>query len=138
MNKTVIFFGTVIFFIISWLVGTVNNLHDDVDVSYGFNEKSIVAGDMKNYKLDNSGNKILELSTFSLDEKKRLWSQSSLKEEMIELFPDFSEIKYFIENRIEDDGSFKNELLVHVEHVQENYIGGGVTGTKAKIMLSHL
>jgi len=138
MSKTVIFFGIVVFFIISWLIGFVDNLEDDVDVSYGFNEKSIVVGDIKDYKLDSSGNEILELSTFSLDEKKRLWSESSLKEEMIELFPDFSEIKYFIENRIEDDGSFKNELLAHVEDVQENYLGGGVTGRKAKIMLSNL
>ena len=136
MNKTVLFFGIVLFLIISWLVGFVNELHDDVDVSYGFNEKAVVNGDRKGYRLDSNGDEVLELSTFSLKEKRRLWNQSSLKEEMIELFPNFSEIKYFIESRIEDDGIFKDKLLSHVESVQERYIGGGMTGAKAKSMLS--
>ena len=138
MNKTVIFFGIIIFIIISWLVGFVNELHDDVDVNYGFNEKTMIEGDMKNYKLDSNGNEILELSTLSLEDKKRLWNNSPLKEEMINLFPDFSEMKYFIENRIDDDGVFKRKLLTHTQSVQEKYIGGGMSGESAKNMLSHL
>jgi hypothetical protein len=138
MNKTVAFFGTVIFLVISWLIGFVNELQDDVDVSYGFNEKTMIVGDIKNYKLDSNGDRILELSTLSLEEKKKLWSESLLKEEMLKLFPNFSEIKYFIENRIQDDGSFKDELLVQVEQVQESYISGSLTGKKAKVMLSNI
>jgi hypothetical protein len=134
MSKTVISFGVIVFLIISWLIGFVDKLDEEVDVNYGFNEKAMVEG---NYKLDSIGNEVLELSTLSLAEKKRLWNQSQLKEEMINLFPNFSEIKYFIENRLEDDGSFKHELLTYVEHVQDNYIGGGMSGKKAKIMLSN-
>ena len=51
-------------------------------------------------------------------------------------FPDFQEIKYFIDNHIEDDGDFKSELLEHVKSVEVKYISGGLTGKKAKSMLS--
>jgi len=134
MSKTIISFGVIVFLIISWLIGFVDKLDEDIDVNHGFKEKAVIEG---NYKLDSIGNEVLELSTLSLEEKKRLWNQSQLKEEMIDLFPDFSEIKYFIENRLEDDGSFKNELLTYVEQVQDNYIGGGLSSSKAKIMLSN-
>jgi len=138
MNKTVIFFGVGIFLIITWLVGFIKQLNEDVDVSYGFNEKVIVTGDMKNYRLDSSGNEILELDKLSLQEKKKLWNNSTLKEEMILVFPNFEEIKYFIKNRIEDDGSFQHLLLTHVEDVENNYIAGEMTGNRAKSMLSNL
>ena len=137
MSKSVMIFGFIVFLIISWLIGFVDELHDDVDVNYGFNEKKLVEGDMRNYKLDSVGNNVLELSSLSLVEKKKLWKDSPLQDEMIALFPNFSDIKYFIENRIEDDGSFKEELLKHVESVQEEYIGGGMTGNRAKAILSN-
>ena len=136
MSKTVMLFGVVVFLIISWLIGFVDKLNDDVDVNYGFKEKTMVERDMRSYKLDSIGNEILELSTLTLIEKKKLWNQSPLKGEMIGLFPNFSDMKYFIESRIEDDSFFKKELLKHVESVQERYIGGGMTGNRAKLILS--
>ena len=136
MNKTMIFAGVVIFIIVSWLTGFVNELHDDVDVSYGFHEKAVLTGDTSNYRVDVNGKKVLQLDTLSMQEKKNLWNASTLKEDMLVLFPDFSEIKYFINNQIEDDGLFKQELLEHVQHVEEDYIGGNISEERAKASLS--
>jgi len=136
MKQTVAFFGVVIFLIVFWLIGFIDNLQDDVDVNYGFNEKIAVEGSSKNYTVNSSGNEVLLLHKLSLSEKKSLWNSSTLKENMIELFPDFQEIKYFIDNHIEDDGDFKSELLEHVKSVEVKYISGGLTGKKAKSMLS--
>jgi len=140
VKQTVAFFGVVIFLIVAWLVGFIDKLQGDVDVSHGFNEERAVMGEgeySKNYRVNSSGNEVLILNKHSLVKQKELWNKSGLKEDMLELFPDFSEIKYFINEHIEDDGSFKNELLGHVKKVEVKYISGTLTGRKAKVMLSN-
>ena len=137
MNGTVIFSAIVIFVIVSWLIGFVNTLHDEVDVSHGFNEKSMIIEGKSNYSVNSQGNEVLQLYTLSDKEKKKLWNGSPLKKDMLKLFPRFSEIKYFIEEHIEDDGNFKEDLLGHVNSVELEYIGGSLTGQSAKASLSN-
>ena len=133
MNKTMIVAGVVIFTIVSWLTTFVNEIHEDVDVSYGFHEKELIAGEESNYIVDVNGKKVLQLQTLSMQEKKSLWNKSTLKNEILELFPDFTEIKYLINNQIEDDdGLFKQELLNHIDSVQEEYIGGSLSEEQVK------
>jgi hypothetical protein len=134
MNRTMVFAGIVIFVIVSWLVGFINTL--DVDVNYGFQEKAIIIGDNSNYMVNTQGNEVLQLHKLSYKEKRELWNNSLLKEDMLTLFPRFSEMKYFIENHIEDDGTFKESLLEHLNRVELQYIGGSLTGQSAKATLS--
>ncbi len=135
MNGTMIVAGVVIFIIVSWLTGFINKLNDDVDVSYGFHEKALITGDKSNYTVDVNGREVLQLHTLSMQEKKDLWNASTLNKDMLALFPDFSEIEYFINNQIEDDGAFKQKLLEHVKHVEEEYIGGSISEEQAKVSL---
>lgn len=127
MNKTVIVFGIIIFVIIFWLIGFVNTLHDDVDVSYGFNEKAIVTGDVS----------YITSSKLSLKEKKSLWNKSNLKQEMLEFFPHFIQMKNFVEENMEDDDILKKELLSNIEFVEIEYIGGSFSIEKARTALSN-
>ena len=55
---------------------------------------------------------------------------------MLNFFPRFSEMRYFVENHIEDDGNFKEKLLEHIDSVELTYIGGSMTGQSAKATLS--
>ena len=137
MNGTMVFAGVVIFIIVSWLTGFVNELNEDVDVSYGFHEKALVTGDKSHYTVDTNGREVLQLHTLSMQEKKNLWNNSLLKEDMLTLFPNFSEIEYFVNNQVEDDGLFKEKLLNHIRAVQEAYIGGSLSDEQAKLKLSH-
>ena len=137
MNGTMVFAGVVIFIIVSWLTGFVNELHDDVDVSYGFHEKALLTGDKSNYTVDENGREVLQLHTLSMQEKKNLWNNSLLKEDMLALFPNFSEMEYFIKNQVEDDGLFKEKFLSHIGAVQEAYIGGIISEDRAKERLSN-
>ena len=137
MKQTVVFFGVVIFLIVFWLIGFVNNLQDEVDVGHGFEEKTTVESSSKNYIVNSSGNEVLLLNKLSLAEQKKLWNKSPLKEDMLELFPEFSEMKYFVNEHIEDDGFFKKELLKYINRVEVRYISGTLTGIKAKSMLSN-
>jgi hypothetical protein len=127
MNKTVIFVGIIIFFIISWLIGFINTLHDEVDVTHGMNEKTSF--------INGHGDETLSLNNLSMKEKKRLWNNSNLKIEMLQLFPHFIEMKTFVEDNIDDD-SFKKALLSNIEDVEGKYIGASISADMAKASLS--
>jgi hypothetical protein len=128
MNRTVIFGGIMLSLIVFWLIGFVNTLHDDVDVSYGFREKALAT--------DKSYEDEVLLSSLPLKEKKRLWKNSSIKEEMLQLFPHFIEMRTFVEENIEKDNAFKEALLFNIEQVEFEYVGGSLSGEKAKEALS--
>jgi hypothetical protein len=137
MNGTMVFAGVIIFIIVSWLTSFVNELNDDVDVSYGFHEKAVLTGEKSNYTVDINGKEVLELNTLSMQEKKNLWNSSILKADMLEEFPNFSEIHYIVDNQLKDEGLFKKKLLNHINAVQEAYIGGTLSDEQAKLKLSN-
>jgi hypothetical protein len=137
MNGTMVFAGVIIFIIVSWLTSFVNELNDDVDVSYGFHEKALLTGDNSNYTVDMNGKKVLQLDTLSMQEKRNLWNSSILKEDMLAEFPNFSEIHYIVNNQVKDEGLFKKKLLNHINAVQEAYIGGTLSDEQAKLKLSN-
>jgi len=132
----VIFVGLILVAIISFLINSINTLQDGTDVNYGFQENVELHGDNGKYSIDSQGNEILKLHSLSFQEQKKLWNNSVLKEDMVALFPNFSEIKYFIDEHIEDDGKFKQKLLKHVEKVELEYIGGNIKEQSAKATLS--
>jgi hypothetical protein len=135
MNRTVILGGIMISLIVFWLIGFVNTLHDDVDVVHRLNKKD--SSSNKSYTtIDSYGDEVLSLNTFSMKEKKRLWNNSNLKIEMLQLFPHFIEMKTFVEEHIKDDGTFKDEILTNIENVEFEYIGGSMSAEKAKSALS--
>jgi len=136
MKQTVIFFAILITLFYLWFTDTINNLIDDTDVSIGINEKALATGSKSATEYNANGNEVIVLKGISIEKKKRLWNNSDLKLEMIELFPKFTEIKYFVEEHIEDD-AFKKLLLAHVEDVEFKYIGGALTVAKAKQELSN-
>jgi len=125
-----------IFGIIYWLTGVLNTLNDEVDVNHGFKENAMVLGEKHNIVVNSHGEEVLLLGKVSLEEQKKIWNSSILKADMLELFPRFSEIRYFIENHIEEEGRFKEALLAHIDAVETEYIGGSLTGQSAKIALS--
>jgi len=129
MNKTLIVAGIVIFLIVSWLTGFVTELNKDVDVSYGFHEKELILG--------KKGDGIQDLSTLSLEERKKVWNNSPLKEEMLSLFPNFSEMQDLVESEVEESGEFKEKLLSHISKIKEDYIGGALREESAKASLSN-
>ena len=126
MNGSMIFGLAVIGLIVYWLIGFVHNLDEDVDVSYGYNEKRLV-----------SDGEVLEMSSLSESEKKVRWNASSAKQEMIALFPNFSEMRYLVEDKLEDSGKFKKELLSHIDTVQQEFMAGKISLSEAKEKLGN-
>jgi len=137
MNKTMIVVAILITLFYLWFTDTINKLMDDTDVSYGFKEKALVTGEKYTTSFDDNGNELIVLKGVSLQEKKELWSTSDLKKEMLELFPNFVDMKNFVEDHVESDGTFKSLLLKHIENIEFQYIGASLTGEEARAKLAN-
>ena len=127
-----IFGGVILFFIISGLITFIDDLHDDVDVSYGYSESSIY----KEHTVNMYGETTLVLTDVNEARKKEIWKESFLHQEMLKLFPNFTDMKKLVENRLVDDGAFKKALLEKIADTEDRYIGGSETGQSARTALS--
>ena len=126
MNSSMIFGLVIIGAIVYWLIGFVHGLDEEVDVSYGYNEKRLVGGE-----------ELLMNGSLSLNEKKKLWANSTLKQEMIGLFPNFSEMNYLVEDKVGETGQFKKELLTHIDKIQKEFMSGKISASLAKEKLGN-
>jgi len=52
-----------------------------------------------------------------------------------QLFPDFEEMKYFVENEVSDETTQKR-VLKEIEKIQEEYIGGSISSQEVITKLS--
>ena len=138
MNGTLIFGGIALFFIISALITFVNDLHDDVDTTYGSTPQEYGASHGQNrYSGTNMfGEETLVLTTLGESEKKSVWNKSFLKNEVEGQFPNFSEMKQMVDERLVDSGAFKQTLLKKIEELEEGFISGTVTAESAQTALS--
>jgi hypothetical protein len=135
MNGTVIFGIIAIFFIVSGLVNFINDLQSEVDQPKSYT-KSIQLQNEDYYNTNVVGDETIVLTGLSESQKRELWNSSNLKREMMDFFPNFSLMSEFLEDRMIDDSSFKKKLLEKIETTEEAYIGGVLTGERAKATLS--
>jgi hypothetical protein len=136
MNGTVIFGIIALFFILSSLTNFISDLQDEVDQSSTYNSKNRQLRDESYYSENVVGEKTILLNGLRESKKRELWSNSSLKKEMMDFFPDFSLMHEFVEERMIDDSSFKKKLLEKIDTTEEQYISGVLSGQRAKATLS--
>ena len=137
MNKSVLFFGIVVALIVAWLIGFIESLDEEVNVTYGVNEKRAVMGQADDASYDASGNVLLTLSpTLSLKAKEAKWNSSALKQEMLQEFPKFSYMRDFVKLHISDeDKAFKEKLIQHIDDVEMDYVSAKINADQAKSAL---
>ena len=87
--------------------------------------------------VDSIGQEILNLS--NVDEATQIasWNASSLKQEWLLLFPDFSDLKYFIKERLRGK-AIQDKLINLVNKVESQYFSGAINAEQAKLMLDSL
>ena len=134
MNGTVIFGAIALFFIVSGLINFIGDLEDDVNVKSHYNSRE--SKNENYYGVDIVGEQTILLNGLSNSKKGEIWNTSPLKTEMMNLFPDFSLMHEFVENRMIDESDFKKNLLDKIDRTEEEYIGGVLTGQRAKATLS--
>ncbi len=83
---------------------------------------------------DSIGQDILDLTGASTETQIAAWKKSRLKEEFLALFPDFTEMKKFVKERIRGD-ALQAKLLKSIDEVESKYFSGTINAEQAKRVL---
>ena len=76
------------------------------------------------YSLDIIENKILTLENVQEKDKVQIWKDSFIKEEVLEFFPNMEVMKEVYNDRVSDNGVFKEKFFEYMVELQDSYIGG--------------
>jgi len=80
---------------------------------------------------DSVGQSILDVSGEDEALQMSAWNNSELKDEFLELFPDFAEMKNFIDDRIRGE-KFKNKLIQEMNAIENEFASGHIGVEEAK------
>ena len=86
---------------------------------------------------DSIGRDILDLTGASASVQIAAWNSSQLKEEFLTLFPDFSEMKIFVQERVRGAG-LQAKLIHAVDDVEHKYFSGTLDAEGAKRKLGSI
>jgi hypothetical protein len=89
------------------------------------------------YVLDEIGDTHLVLNDLTTREKITIWQSSSLKDEMMEEFPNIFKMSQFINSRVEDNGTFKERLIEYMEYIHGQYLAGEIDQKEFKDAIEH-
>lgn len=87
--------------------------------------------------VDSIGREILDMTGAPIGTQVQAWNNSALKTEFIALFPDFSDMKLFINERVRGE-ALKAKLTSSVDDVESKYFSGAMNAEDAKRELSVL
>ncbi len=77
--------------------------------------------------LDVVGNDILIFDKISDDDKLAIWLNSPLNEEMLSYSPNMQIMEDFFNDRVEDNGKFKNSFINYMREAHDEYVGTLIT-----------
>lgn len=86
---------------------------------------------------DSIGREILDLTDVPINTQVEAWNNSKLKTEFLTLFPDFSEMKIFVKERVRGD-ALKARLTNAINDVETQYFAGEMNAEQAKRSLGLL
>ena len=87
--------------------------------------------------VDSIGQIILNVKGIDTAMQVTVWNASILKEEFLDLFPDFIRMKEFVRERVRGD-ALQVKLLKHIESVEGQYFSGTLNTEEAKRALGLL
>ena len=87
--------------------------------------------------VDSVGREILDMTDTPVGTQVQAWNNSALKTEFIALFPDFSDMKLFVDERVRGD-ALKEKLIASVNEIESKYFSGTINAEQAKRELNLL
>ena len=87
--------------------------------------------------VDSIGRQILDVTDSTPDIQIQAWNSSPLKKELLALFPDFSAMKKFVEERVRGK-ALKEKLVNTVNEAEGKYFSGTMDAEEVKRMLDTL
>jgi len=89
------------------------------------------------YSLDLIQNKILTLENIKEEDKLEVWHESFIKDEVLEFFPNMEVMKEVYNDRVSDNGLFKQKLFEYMLELQDAYITGEIDEEEFKKAFSN-
>ena len=135
MDKSLIIYtliGVAFFIVVTRFVGDLQK-NDNLDpASYDVNAKY-----NKFMTRDSVGQNILDVADELPQMQIAAWQHTTLKEEYIELFPDFDTMRIFIDERVRGD-YLVSRLKKQLNNIEDKFYSGAIGADEAKRMLKKL
>ena len=136
MDKSLMFFiaiGLGFLYFVTNFVGDIQ-AEDDAYANNDYKQEHIYDAYKK---VDSVGQDILDVTGADASTQLGAWNSSLLKDEFLDLFPDFTEMKNFINDRIRGK-ILRDKLNKKVTEIEDKFFSGGITAEDAKRELSTL
>ena len=91
----------------------------------------------KYHKTDSIGQDILDVTLADPATQVKVWNSSTIKEEFLEIFPDFDTMKVFIHNRVRGESLIK-KLTKKINEVEDKFFSGAMNAEQAKRALENI
>ena len=89
------------------------------------------------YTEDSIGQKIIDVTLADPSIQIDIWNKSPIKNEFLELFPDFDTMKTFIKNRVRGK-HLVQKLMAKVSDVEDKFFSGTMSAEDAKRALKNI
>lgn len=135
MDKSLFFFIVIGIGFLYFITNFVGDIQEDEKFQ---NEEYKQKHQFDQYQsVDSIGREILDMTDTPASIQVQAWNNSKLKAEFLELFPDFSEMKIFVKERLRGE-VLKVKLLASIDSVESQYFSGAMNAEQAKRELSLL
>jgi hypothetical protein len=136
MDKSLMFFiaiGMGFLYFVTNFVGDIQ-AEDDAYANNDYKQEHIYD---KYQAIDSIGQEMLDLTGADAKTQLGAWNNSMLKDEFLELFPRFDEMKNFVKDRIRGK-ILQNKLTTTINTIEDKFFSGAVDAEQAKRKLSSL
>ena len=135
MDKSLFFFIVIGIGFLYFITNFVGDIQEDEKFQ---NEEFKQKHQFDQYQsVDSIGREILDMTDTPADIQVQAWNNSKLKTEFLELFPDFSEMKIFVKERLRGE-ILQVKLTASIDSVESQYFSGKMNAEQAKRELSLL
>ncbi|SFV54104.1 hypothetical protein MNB_SV-12-1538 [hydrothermal vent metagenome] len=120
--------GIVAIYFITSFVDTIQDNERYQKSGYSENSKE---RDKQYQSIDSIGDIILDVSSVDAKTQIDVWNRSDMKNEFLSNFPNFVDMRDFIEDKIVGD-ALQQRLRETVDNIEEKFIAGEISADKAK------
>ena len=132
MDKGLLTFLAIGFIAIYLATNFIGDIQDDGEKQRGtYKEKN----QYEQYNgVDIVGDTVLDVQHIDAKKQLEVWNNSELKQEFIELFPNFDAMKRYVDGKIRGD-ALQKKLLQRIDDVEIQFISGTLSGEQSKAKL---
>ncbi len=89
------------------------------------------------YTVDSIGQNILDVTLADPSTQIEAWNASPIRQEFLDIFPDFDTMRGFVKNRVRGD-ELVQKLLKRIDEVEDKFFSGTMSAEQAKRSLETL